>query len=153
MTFVHTFKLLWKSGSCSKFPTPYLRQSGLYLISDMMQRDCSDVTPNTLKFLWLTIRSCSTHTNTLQVTITILFTCCMDSPSEANSFAIIHKIPCMLWIKVYHFVHNSPLLASIQHQANAFHNIPCYFIKIHFNIILPSRPRSSKWSFSFTFPH
>jgi hypothetical protein len=75
-----------------------------------------------------------------------------DSPSEANSSAIIHKIPSMLWIKVYHCAHNSPSLASIQHQANAFHSIPCYSIKIHFNIILPSRPRFSKWSFSFTFP-
>ena len=103
------------------------------------------------------ICSCSKHTNTLQVTITILFKyCCKpsnsmeDSLSEANSSAITHKIPCMLWIKVYNCAHNSPSLASIQHQANAFHS---YFIKIHFNIILPSRPRPSKWSFSFTFPH
>jgi len=128
----------------------YLRQSGLYLISDMMYRDCSEITPNTLKFLRLTIRSNSTHTSTLQVTITILFTyCCKlsnsmeDSPSDANCSAIIHKIPCMLWTKVYHCAHNSPSFASIQYQANAFHSIPCYFIKIHFNIILPSRPRSS----------
>jgi hypothetical protein len=29
---------------------------------------------------------------------------------------------------------------------------PSYFLKIHFNIILPFTPRFSKWSFSFRFP-
>ena len=75
------------------------------------------------------------------------------SPSEAKSSAIIHKIPCILWIKVYHCAHSSPSLASLLLQANAVHTLQCYFIKIHFNITLPSRPRSSKWSFFFTVPH
>ena len=46
---------------------------------------------------------------------------------------------------VYHF---SPSSAKLI-QSTLF---PSYIFKIHFNIILPSMPRSFKWSLSFRFP-
>jgi len=42
-----------------------------------------------------------------------------------------------------------PILSHIN-PADAF---KAYFFKIHFNIILPSTPRSSKWFLSFRFSH
>ena len=50
-----------------------------------------------------------------------------------------------------HHVHNSPQLSHILSQITPFHVFPPYFFKIPFNIILPSTPRSSKWSVSFRF--
>jgi len=51
----------------------------------------------------------------------------------------------------YHFRHSSPLL-PVLNQVNVFHTPQSYFFEIHFIIILLSRPRSSRWSFSFRFP-
>ena len=46
-----------------------------------------------------------------------------------------------------------PATCRILSQINPVHALPSYFFKIHYNIILPSKPRPSKWSYSFTFPH
>ena len=37
-------------------------------------------------------------------------------------------------------------------QLNPVHTPTSYFLKIHFNIILPSMPGSPKWSLSLRFP-
>jgi hypothetical protein len=37
------------------------------------------------------------------------------------------------------------------HESSPYHTIPSYFFKNHFNSILPSTSRSSKWSLSFIF--
>ena len=34
-----------------------------------------------------------------------------------------------------------------------FMSLPSHFLRIHFNIIIPSKPWSSKWSPSLSFPH
>lgn len=48
-------------------------------------------------------------------------------------------------------VHNIPPPVPILNQTNPVHTIPPYFFKSHFNSILPSMPKSSIQSFSFTF--
>ena len=44
-----------------------------------------------------------------------------------------------------------PAICPNPKHKNAVHATPPYFLKIHFNIILPSSRRSSKWSLSLGF--
>jgi hypothetical protein len=48
--------------------------------------------------------------------------------------------------KVHYRVHKSPLPDFILSQMSPAHTLT-YFSKIHFNVIFPSTPRSSKWYF------
>jgi len=75
-----------------------------------------------------------------------------QSPSwEANSHSASHEISGILWNpKVHYRVHKRQLLIPILSQKNSVHTFTPYFCKIHSNII-PSRPRSSKWSLLFRF--
>jgi hypothetical protein len=58
------------------------------------------------------------------------------SPStETNIHSVSQEIPRLLW--------NPPLVPT--------HTFPPYFRKVHTNIILPSMPRSSEWSYPFRF--
>jgi hypothetical protein len=50
-------------------------------------------------------------------------------------------------------VHNSSQPVTILRQIKSIHTLPPYFFKFNFHIILPSMPRSSKWSLYFRFPH
>ena len=62
---------------------------------------------------------------------------------EANWSSAGQEIPRILW--------NPPSVPILSHS-NPVH-ISFHFLKIHFNIILPSMPRSSNWSLYLRFPY
>jgi hypothetical protein len=67
-----------------------------------------------------------------------------NSSWEANSRSASEVITHDLWnSKVHYCDDKSPLLALILSQMNHVHT----FLKINFNIILPSTPLSPKWSY------
>jgi hypothetical protein len=60
---------------------------------------------------------------------------------EANRHC--QEISCFLWNPKFHYrVHKSPLLFPILSHMHPMHIFPPCFSKIHFNIIIPSAPRS-----------
>ena len=72
---------------------------------------------------------------------------------EANQFSARQEIARILWNpKVHYHIHKCPSPVFILSQIDSVHVPTSQFLMIHINIILPSTPGSSKWSFSLRFP-
>jgi len=71
-----------------------------------------------------------------------------NSCREVHSFSAIQEIPSILRNQKVHFrVQNRSPLVPILNQLNLVRTHPSNLFKIYFNIILPSTPTSSEWSF------
>jgi len=77
-----------------------------------------------------------------------------QSPSEANLFSARQEIPLILWnLNVHYRIHKCPPPVLILKQIDPIHAPISHLLKINPNIILPSTPGSSRWSFSLWIPH
>jgi hypothetical protein len=87
---------------------------------------------------------------TLQWSQNILTHSMEQSPSsEGTPFSASQEIYRILWKPKDHYRnHNSPPPVPTLSQINPFHPTTSHFLKIHFNIILPSAPGFPKWFLS-----
>ena len=113
---------------------------------------------NSSKICWLhwylpvVSRTTEIYSDLLTYLVTYLLTYSMEqSPWEINRFSASQEIPLILRNpKVHYRTHKCPPPVPILSHSLT---LTSHFLKIHFNIILPSASGSPQWSLSPRFPH
>jgi hypothetical protein len=73
--------------------------------------------------------------------------------SPLRSWQFLRQLNSPLFYRTHYCrVHKSLPTFLTLNQTNQVHTLPLYLLNIRFNIILSSRPKSSKWSLSFKWP-
>jgi len=73
---------------------------------------------------------------------------------KVTGFQLVKKLPPFFWNpKVHYRIHKGPPTVHTLSQIDPVHTHTSHFLKIHFNIIIPSMPESPKWYLSLRFPH
>jgi hypothetical protein len=98
--------------------------------------------------------SCGYYTGVEKRHVTLIYSMEQSPSWESNQFATSQKIPRILWNQKAHYcIQKCPPPVSILRQLNPVHTPSTHFLKIHFNIILPSTPGSPQCSLALRFPH
>ena len=147
--------VLWVS--CSEFQNTSLRDRGNPWEFPSMQEAVSLPLAAADLALWRhPFRPIHFASHSYMFRLTFLLTYSMkQSPSwEANGFSASQEIPHILWNPKFHYcIHKSPPPLPTFSQLVPVHTSTSHFLKIHFNIILPSPPGFSKWFLTLRFPH
>jgi hypothetical protein len=118
---------------------------------ETLKQNCSSIVKPRLHIIMLHVLALWPSSGISHKIIHILYTYSIEqSPSwEANSLSDSQETPRILWYpKVhYHVYKYLPPLPILNHLD------PVHAPISHFNIILPSKPGSPKWSLTLSFPH